>query len=217
MGKIRNALGNTRPVVNTRQLIATLAPPLLVLTMIPVFRLYVNVFEWHWRIGWYLGLVTYWITWCGLFSWLLIGKKSIIQLIRPQPLSLNVLILMLVPIIGAALYRLVPGMSYEKPALWIFLLLLSTNFGNGFFEELLWRGVYLDLFPESAWLGMVWPSLWFGVWHYAPGAISPEGNPLGLMIGSGFMGIYLSFLARRTGTIWWTIWAHAIGGFVMIL
>jgi hypothetical protein len=37
------------------------------------------------------------------------------------------------------------------------------------------------------------------------------------MIGAGLMGFYLSFLANRTGTIWWTIIAHAIGGFIMIV
>jgi membrane protease YdiL (CAAX protease family) len=115
------------------------------------------------------------------------------------------------------LYRLVPGMDYQKPALWVFILLLSTNLGNGFFEELLWRGVYLELFPAHVLWGWIWPCLWFALWHYAPGSIAPDGNPLGLMIGSGIMGFYLVFLARHTGTIWWTIIAHAIGGFIMIL
>jgi membrane protease YdiL (CAAX protease family) len=97
------------------------------------------------------------------------------------------------------------------------LLLLTTNFGNGFFEELLWRGVYLDLFPKNLLFGMIWPSLWFALWHYAPGSINPDGNVLGLIIGSGIMGLYLSFLSRRTGTIWWTIIMHTIGGFIMIV
>ena len=86
-----------------------------------------------------------------------------------------------------------------------------------FFEELLWRGVYLDLFPNNLLWGAIWPSLWFAIWYYAPGSIAPNGNPLGLMVGSGIMGAYFSFLSRRTGTIWWTILIHAIGGFIMIL
>lgn len=31
------------------------------------------------------------------------------------------------------------------------------------------------------------------------------------------MGFYLSFLAKRTGTIWWTIVAHTLGGMIMIV
>jgi hypothetical protein len=48
----------------------------------------------------------------------------------------------------AALYKLIPGMDYEKPNVWIFLLLLSTNLGNEFFEEVLWLGVYLSFFSR---------------------------------------------------------------------
>jgi len=31
------------------------------------------------------------------------------------------------------------------------------------------------------------------------------------------MGFYLSVLVNRTKTIWWTIIAHTIGGFIMIV
>jgi membrane protease YdiL (CAAX protease family) len=93
---------------------------------------------------------------------------------------------------------------------------LSTSLGNGFFEEVLWRGVYMELFPDSILLRIVWPTIWFALWHYAPGSVAPDGNVLGLIIGSGVMGFYLAFLAKRTGTIWWTIVAHTIGGMIMI-
>lgn len=203
--------------MSKKQRIALIAPPILVLVMIPVFRVYAHLFDDNWRIAWYLGLVTYWITWCGLFPLLLIGKSNILKLIRPQRLTLEIVVLLLIPWIGAGLYRLVPGMQYDKPQAWVFLLLLTTNFGNGFFEELLWRGVYLEFFPKNLMLGMIWPSLWFALWHYAPGSINPDGNVFGLMVGSGIMGFYLSFLSRRTGTIWWTIIMHTIGGFIMIV
>lgn len=200
-----------------KQFIAIIAPVLLTASMIPVFRIYVRMFKGNWRNAWYLGLVTYWVTWCGLFSWLLIGRHSILQLIQPQRLTPQIFLLLLIPLVGAGLYRLVPGMEYQKHSLVIFLMLVSTNFGNGFFEELLWRGVYLDLFPHNVFLGVIWPSLWFALWHYAPGSINPDGNVVGLIVGSGIMGFFLSFLARKTGTIWWTIIIHTIGGFIMVL
>lgn len=201
----------------SQQIIATIIPPILVAVMIPIFRLYVRKFKHNWRIGWFLGLLTYWITWCGIGSWLLIGEPSIMRLIHPQRLTLEIVILLLIPLIGAGLYRFVPGMTYEKPQKWIFLLLVMTSFGNGFFEELLWRGVYMDLFPDNLFFGMIWPSLWFGLWHFAPGSVAPNRKAAGLMIGSGIMGLYLSFLARHTGTIWWTIMMHTIGGLIMIV
>ena len=203
--------------MSEKQLLALIAPPILVLVMIPVFRGFVKIFKDNWRIGWYLGLVTYWIIWCGFFSWFLIGKSNILELIRPQRPTFEILVLLLIPLVGAGLNRLVPGMKYEKPHAWIFIMLLSTNFGNGFFEELLWRGVYLELFPHNLLLRMIWPTLWFALWHYAPGSVAPGGKPIGLIVGSGMMGLYLSFLASHTGTIWWTIVMHIIGGFIMII
>ena len=149
--------------MSVKQLIAVVAPPILVVVMIPVFRFYVNIFDSHWRIGWYLGLVTYWIIWCGILSLGLIGKTSLSKLIQPQRLTLGIFILLLIPLVGASLYRLIPGMEYERPQTWIFFMLITTNIGNGFFEELLWRGVYLELFPSNLLLGMIWPSLWFAL------------------------------------------------------
>jgi membrane protease YdiL (CAAX protease family) len=96
-------------------------------------------------------------------------------------------------------------------------MLISTNLGNGFFEELLWRGMYLELFPQRAFFRMFWSTIWFALWHYAPGSISASGSPVGLMIGAGMMGIYLAFLAHKTKSIWWTMIAHGLGGLIMVL
>ena len=202
--------------MTNKQILAILAPVVLVAVMIPVFRWYARLFTNNWRIGWFLGLITYWIVWCGIFPWLLIGKSNILGLVQPQRLTLEIVILLLIPLLGAGLYRLIPGMDYEKPELWVLLMLFVTTFGNGFFEEVLWRGVFLDLFPQNILFGMLWPSLWFALWHYAPVSIAPDGNLIGMIIGPGLMGFYLSFLARRTGTIWWTIVIHTLGGIIMI-
>jgi len=201
--------------MNGKQKIALISPLILIGVMYPVFQLLSGALGE--TIGWYLGLVTYWLIWGAIFPWFMIGKESIVRMIRPRKLDTNVFFLVLFPLLMAGLYRFIPGMEYEKPSVWIFLLLLSTNFGNGFFEEVLWRGVYMELFPDSIFFRIVWPSIWFALWHYVPGSVSLTGNAIGLMIGSGLMGFYLSFLAKKTGTIWWTIVAHAIGGFIMIV
>lgn len=201
--------------MNNKQKIAVIAPPVLVAVMYPVFQLLSRALGE--TIGWYLGLVIYWLVWGGVFSWLVIGLDSIKRITRPQRLTARIFLLILFPLVMAALYKLVPGMAYEDRRLWVFLLLISTNVGNGFFEEVLWRGVYMVLFPESLVFRIIWPSIWFALWHFVPGSVSADGNAVGLVIGSGLMGFYLAFLAKRTGTIWWTIIMHAIGGFIMIL
>lgn len=203
--------------MSNKQRFAIVALLILIAVMYPVFQLLSEAFEENWRVGWYLGLVIYWLIWGAAFPVWIIGKESIARIIRPQRFDVRPLFLVLAMLIGASLYRFVPGMEYQKPSLWVFLLLLSTNLGNGFFEEVLWRGVYMELFPDSILFRIVWPSIWFALWHYAPGSVSPNGNVFGLMIGSGLMGFYLSLLAKKTGTIWWTIIAHTIGGTIMIV
>jgi membrane protease YdiL (CAAX protease family) len=201
--------------INNKKKIAIVAPLVLIAMMYPIFQFLAGMYGE--RIGWYLGLVLYWLIWGGVFSWSMIGKESILRIIRPQKFTLRILLLILFPLLMAALYKYIPGMDYEKPSVWIFLLLVSTNFGNGFFEELLWRGVYMSLFPDSLIFRIIWPSIWFALWHYVPGSVIANGNVIGLIIGSGLMGLYLSFLAKKTGTIWWTILTHTIGGYIMIL
>ena len=65
-------------------------------------------------------------------------------------------------------------------------------------------GLFEDNWRIGWYLGLV---VYWLVW----GGIFPR-----LMIGSGLMGFYLSLPAKRTGTIWWTILARALGGFVMM-
>jgi membrane protease YdiL (CAAX protease family) len=203
--------------MTNKQKIAIVAPVVLITVMVPIFRILGGLFGESWRIGWYLGLVLYWIIWGAAFPWVLIGKDSIGRIVRPRKPDIRALLFVAFLLLIAGLYRFIPGMEYEKQSAWIFILLISTNLGNGFFEELLWRGMYLELFPDSLLFQMIWPSVWFGLWHFVPGSLSPDGNVLVLMIGSGMMGFYLSYVARKTGTIWWTIVAHAVGGFIMIV
>ena len=194
--------------MNTKQKIAIIAPLLLVGMMYPSFQFLANLFGE--TIGWYLGLIVYWIIWGGIFSIAILGKENLISIIRPQKINIKILLLVLFPILMSSLYKLVPGMGYEKPSIWIFLLLFSTTFGNGFFEEVLWRGVYMKLFPNNVMFRIIWPTIWFAIWHYAPGSVHSDGNVVALMIGAGVFGFYLSFLAKQTDTIWWAIVTHAL-------
>jgi membrane protease YdiL (CAAX protease family) len=198
--------------MNRKQKIAIIAPLVLVAVMYPVFHSLAGVM--NDRLAWYLGLVIYWLIWGAVFPLLIIGRDTIKELIRPQKPDKKILLLVAIPLVGALAARLILG-GYEKESVWIALLIFSTPFGNGFFEEVLWRGVYVKLFPNNIFFWMIWPSVWFALWHYVPGSVS-GGNPAGLMIGSGMMGFYLSFLTKKTGTLWWAIVFHIVGGIIMV-
>ena len=96
---------------------------------------------------------------------------------------------------------------------------MSTTFGNGFFEEVLWRGVYYRLFPNKIFYRMIWPTVWFGIWHYVPVSInnSELTGLMGMMIGPILMGLVLSYMTKKTDTLCWSILAHVLGGIIMVV
>ena len=198
--------------MNGKQKIVIIAPLVLVAVMYPIFHALAGVMKE--RVAWFLGLAIYWIIWGAVFPLIIIGKDAITKFIRPQKPDKKILLIIVIPLLGALAARLILG-GYEKESVWIALLIFSTPFGNGFFEEVLWRGVYVKLFPNNIFFWMIWPSVWFAFWHYVPGSIS-SGSPLGLMIGSGMMGLYLSYLTKKTNTVWWAIVFHTVGGFIMV-
>ena len=205
-------------LADKKRIIAIIAPPILMAFMYPIFQFLAGALE-NDRIAWYLGLATYWLVWGALFPLLMIGLQKVNELIRPQKISGKVLLLLAVPLVGAIGAKLVPGMgSYEKGSMLIAILLVSSAFGNGFFEELLWRGVYTKLFPTNLFFRMIWPGIWFGLWHYIPVSINNGEltGLIGMMFGSMMMGLYFSYLTRKTDTLWWAIVAHTIGGIIMI-
>lgn len=218
MSSIKDRLKSVRLFqdIGAKQAIAIFAPFLLVGVMIPVFRLFSGLFG-NPIFGWYLGLISYWLTWCTILPLWLVGKKHLREIIRPRMPNITVVLLVLLPAGMAAVAKLLTGMGYHKPELWVWLLYISTAFGNGFFEELLWRGVYMELFPSRNFYRIIWPGICFALWHFAPASVSANSNPLALIIGAGLFGFFLAFLAKKTGGIWWCVIAHALGGIVMIL
>jgi hypothetical protein len=39
---------------------------------------------------------------------------------------------------------------------------------NGTGEELLWRSVFLEAFPNHPLRGLLWPLVGFSLWHFTP-------------------------------------------------
>jgi len=205
--------------MNKKQIIVFIIPPVLIAFMYPIFNSLAGALA-NDRIAWYLGLITYWLVWGMVFPLIIIGKKRIKALIRPQEPTKTVIIPISIIILGALAARLfVSGMEYEKQSVWILLLLLSTSLGNGFFEEILWRGVYFTLYPNNIFYRMIWPTIWFAIWHYVPGSVLHDNltGLMGLMAGSGLMGLVLSYMTKKTNTLWWSILAHTIGGIIMVV
>lgn len=202
-----------------RQWLVLIAPMALMAVTYPVFRLADAMFGGAvgGQLAWFAGMTFYWVVWGGAFSRWVLGRRRALELIRPRrPTTTLTAHVAFVVAMAAAVRFLVPGTAYDKPTAGVVLLLVISTFANGLFEELLWRGVYLDVFPRSRWLRVMWPSVWFGLWHLVPGSISADGPHVAMVIGPVLMGLYLAFLAKKTGSVWWPILAHTLGGLVMI-
>ncbi len=149
--------------MSRQQLVALAAPVVLIAMMVPIFQLLARAYGR--KIGWHAGLTVYWLVWGAAYPLLLLGGEEILRLVKPVPFDPGALLLALIPVAFSVVGRFQFGVRYEKTTLWSGVALLATAFGNGLFEEILWRGTYLRLFPSDITLGILWPSVMFAMWR----------------------------------------------------
>lgn len=83
----------------------------------------------------------------------------------------------------------------------------------GFTEEILWRGVYIRKFPFSKFYGIIYPAVWFSIWHIAPQSVLPCQMPGGVasfMLYALLLGLDWRFVAWKVDSIRWVVAAHCI-------
>ena len=202
--------------LDRKQRIAIVAAPAVLAVMYPTFWLTGYLFgeRVDGYFGWAVGLAAYWLLWGAVFSVWMLGWRTVRELVWPRRADRLTLALVAVPAAIVAIDRLAVGVvAYHRSTPVVLVLLIVTALGNGFFEELLWRGVYLRLFGGRRWYGVVWPSVWFGLWHLAP-VTSRHGDVVAYVIGATLLGLYLALIARRTNGVWWPIVAHTCAALV---
>lgn len=171
------------------------------------------------RLGYLGGFLFYWIVWCLLVPWWLLGTDTLLDLLRPIPLRLGN------PAWLGALFLIIPlllGYAYAFPRAiaqaTVSIILLSALIAlvNGALEEVLWRGAYVAAFPDNRFLGTLYPALGFGVWHLAPQSIFPNTAPGGnwsLVVVAILVGLMWGWVARQTGSIFWVVISHILFDF----
>jgi len=161
-----------------------------------------------------------WIIWCGLLPLLIVGPNGLREMFKDahprlgKPAGLGLLFL-IGPAITPFFTLFLPRVMSITPTILLYSILFAIT--NGTFEEILWRGVYIKLFPDNKVWGVLWPSLWFGIWHLAPGSVSVVFSPWTLMAGAIVFGLSWSMLAMRTKTIRWSIISHTLTGLARVL
>lgn len=200
-----------------RQLALLAAPPLVLASMLGTYRGLSQ--RWGSVRGYFAAFIVYWLGWCLLFPLGLLGPRRLRRALATpaEPLGRPPLlgaVLLVGPPLGSAL----TGFRARAPRATLPILLTSAAFAlvNGAAEEVLWHGTYLAEFPRHPVAGYLYPSLGFGAWHLAPQSVRPSHMPGGRWAFAAtavFMGITYGWVARRTGSIRWTIVSHMLTDF----
>jgi membrane protease YdiL (CAAX protease family) len=165
------------------------------------------------QAGYVAGFGLYWAACAGL-SLGLLGPARIRELFadshprlgRPPTLGAALLIW---PAAGAIATRFLPEVGQATTAM--IGTIAGVAIANAILEEVLWRGVYISLWPRSPWLGWIWPSIGFSAWHLAPQLIHPSSlGPIAFTAASLGLGLSWGWVAYRTGSLRWVSASHAL-------
>jgi membrane protease YdiL (CAAX protease family) len=171
------------------------------------------------RGGYFAGFLFYWLGWCLLFPAWLIGWRGVARLFRdgrprfgrPTWLGLTLLALPLLLGFGFAFPQALP-----RATLAIIIASAAIALVNATAEEILWRGVYVTVFPQHLVLGYLYPAVGFAIWHVAPQLIFPSKYPGGailLVVFALVVGLMWGWVARQSGSIRWTTVSHVLFNF----
>jgi membrane protease YdiL (CAAX protease family) len=108
------------------------------------------------------------------------------------------------------------GKDFIKAPLTLILIAIPTATINGICEEILWRGLYIKTFPENFWLAILFPAIGFALWHLVPLQVFSEGNKIGFVLSTFFLGLAYGFIAYKTGSAKWTVISHSLNGILAL-
>lgn len=147
------------------------------------------------KLGYLGGFLFYWIAWCVLLPWWVLGTHGVLPLFRAgasrfgRPAWAGTSLLVLPCLLGYG-YAFPRAIRHATGLVLILSAVLALV--NGALEELLWRGTYLQVFRKSLLLGYLYPSLGFALWHFAPLAVTPahaRGGNLTFVAVAGIVGL----------------------------
>ena len=199
--------------LNSKQRIAILLAPFLFFVMFGVYQLFTILLSED--LGWYAGFAIYWPVFCLTIPILLIGSNRIIERYKIIKINPKYLLVYLFPVFMTLIGTVF--MSTSERDITGLIVWLGMSVGNGVFEEILWRGVYPTLFPNSKLYGFAWPAIWFSIWHFAPGSLSQNFQPLTLVSGALMLGIFFGWGAFKTKSLFWASIGHTLSGLLQLL
>ncbi|MFC7046066.1 type II CAAX prenyl endopeptidase Rce1 family protein [Halobacteriaceae archaeon GCM10025711] len=167
--------------------------------------------------GYLAAFALYWAGWCLLLPAVVLGGvRGIRDLFREHEPRfgdrklLTIGLLTWGPVV-VFFVRFLPGVTDATVP--VILVSVAVGVIIGVTEEVLWRGTFVRSFPESAWLGYVYPSVGFALWHVAPQSTSPNPMPGGVysfILYSLLLGLSLGYYSWQTKSIRWATIIHVV-------
>jgi membrane protease YdiL (CAAX protease family) len=195
------------------RVIALTLPVTLPVAMTGVFRL--GGHRLGPQLGYVAGFAAYWATCLGVAAAILGPGRALDLVVRgsteapARPPTRADTVLLAWPVAGAVTTRMLPELR-TATAVDVATIAAVAQL-NAVAEELLWRGVYPDLWPDDPRLGWVWPAIGFGAWHLAPQAIHPASmGRARYAVASTALGLSWGRVAWRTRSLRWTTLSHVI-------
>jgi membrane protease YdiL (CAAX protease family) len=147
-------------------------------------------------------LVLMLLYWCG--CWVLALRalsRSEMRALYRAPLTRYPLTLALTWLPPAATFAVAFLPSLPRFSLGVLTAVLGIAVINGTTEELFWRGIFYNAFPKNVWLGYLYPTALFTMWHTAlalvPG-MHYEGGALALLGGAAALGLSWGWVVWQT-------------------
>lgn len=167
-------------------------------------------------LGYLLGMLVYWVVWCTLIPLALLGGwQAYRELFSPMPglksLGWKTNLLLWWPVVFPLVFKFIPSVAQTTPVVLIVSVLVGIVIGIT--EEVLWRGVFIQLFPNHGRMNLVLPAVLFAIWHIAPLAVMPNRLPGGVfsfVFYALVLGLSYGLAAHRTRSIAWPALAHIL-------
>lgn len=155
------------------------------------------------------GFAVYWCGWCVALPVAVLGPPRALRVLtvgrRPTPAEAAALLL---PVAGAIGTELVPHQRQVDRR--VLANMLGTAAVNATAEELLWRGLFLEVFPGDPVRGALWPLAGFSLWHLAPQLVLPSRHGrAGFVLGAALVGAASTVVSWRAGGLRWVLLPHA--------
>lgn len=191
-----------------KHFIVYLFPPLLIIANYFAFNFFAAAF--NAKEGYLSGTIFYWILFCIMPVFLWINRRNRRLLLRIKRINWWQAILIVLPVVLAFGFGPFKNRIGEATPMVILLSLLFALV-NAICEEYLWRGLYFDHHQANFFYAVFVPSIWFGIWHYAPLSVHPAtiGNFYFILAAIG-MGLCWGIVTFYTRSVFWSVISHTL-------